>query len=114
MIEWYKPLAMPKAINGKLSKNDGKPKVDEAMYRSLVGSLICFTHTRPNTVNAVNIVSSFMSNPIDHLTAGKRILRYIKDMKSYEIMYETEENFKRIIYKDSDWAGSIYDQKSTS
>ena len=110
-----KPLATPMAINEKLSKYDGKPKVDGAMYRSLVGSLIYLTHTRPDIVNAVSIVSRFMSEPSkDHLTAAKRILRYIKGTKSYGIMYETEKDFKLTGYTDSDWAGSVDDRKSTS
>ncbi|XP_057537921.1 secreted RxLR effector protein 161-like [Amaranthus tricolor] len=85
------------------------------MYRSLVGSLIYLTHTRPDIVNAVSIVSRFMSEPSkDHLTAAKRILRYIKGTKSYGIMYETEKFFKLTGYTDSDWAGSVDDRKSTS
>ena len=103
------------AINEKLSKYDGKPKVDGAMYRILVGSLIYLTHTRPDIVNAVSIVSRFMSEPSkDHLTAAKRILRYIKGTKSYGIMYETKKDFKLTGYTDSDWAGSVDDRKSTS
>ena len=63
------------AINKKLSNYDGKPKVDGAMYQSLVGFLFYLTHTRPDIVNAVSIVSKFMSEPSkDHLTATKRIL----------------------------------------
>ena len=65
------------------------------MYRSLVGSLIYLTHTRPDIVNAVSIISRFMNEPSkDHLTAVKRILRYIKGRESYGIMYETEKDFK--------------------
>jgi len=41
----YKPLPTPMATNEKLSKNDGKEKVDESIYRSLVGSLIYLTNT---------------------------------------------------------------------
>ena len=83
------------AINEKLSKYNGKPKVDGTMYRNFFGSLIYLTHTKPDIVNAVSIVSRFMSEPSkNHLTTAKRILRYIKGTKSYVIMYETEKDFK--------------------
>ena len=54
-------------------------------------------------VNAVNIVSRFMSEKSkDHLTTTKRILRYIKGTKSYGIMYETGKDFKLTGYTDRD------------
>ena len=103
------------AINEKLSKYNGKPKVDGTMYRNFFGSLIYLTHTKPDIVNAVSIVSRFMSEPSkNHLTTAKRILRYIKGTKSYVIMYETEKDFKLTWYTDSNWAESMYDKKSTS
>ncbi|KAK9756762.1 hypothetical protein RND81_01G119500 [Saponaria officinalis] len=64
--------------SGKLKKNDGQEKVDESIYRNLVGLLIYLTNTRPDTVNVVSIVSRFMSEPGKaHFMAAKRILRYI-------------------------------------
>ena len=110
-----KPMATPMATNEKLSKNDGKEKVDASIYRSLVGSLIYLTNTRPDIVHAVSIISRLMNEPSkDHLAAAKRILRYIKGTKSYGIMYESEADYKLIGYTDSDWAGSIDDRRSTS
>ena len=53
----------PMATNEKLSKYDGKDKVDASMYRNLVGSLIYLTNTRPDIVHAVSIVSKFMNEP---------------------------------------------------
>ncbi|KMT04001.1 hypothetical protein BVRB_8g187060 [Beta vulgaris subsp. vulgaris] len=55
-----KPLATPMALNEKLSKNDGKEKVDASIYRSLVGSLIYLIHTRPDIAHTVSVVSRFM------------------------------------------------------
>ena len=79
-----KPMTTPMATNEKLSKYDGKDKVDALLYRSMVGSLIYLTNTRPDIVHAVSIVSRFMSEPSKaHLAAVKRILRYIKGTKSH-------------------------------
>ncbi|XP_021720937.1 uncharacterized protein LOC110688457 [Chenopodium quinoa] len=105
-----KPMATPMVTNEKLSKYDGKEKVDASLYCSMVGSLIYLTNTRPDIVHAVNIVSRFMSEPSKtHLAAVKRILRYIKGTKSHGIMYESEISYKLTGYTDSDWAGSIDD-----
>ncbi|KAK9683221.1 hypothetical protein RND81_10G124400 [Saponaria officinalis] len=109
-----KPAITPMATNEKLSKNDGQEKVDESIYRSLVGSLIYLTNTRPDIVNVVSIVSRFMSEPSKaHFMAAKRILRYIKGTTSYGIIYKTEEDYKLKGFTDSDWARSIDDRKST-
>ena len=110
-----KPMATPMTTSEKLLKYDGKEKVDASLYRSLVGSLIYLTNTRPDIVHAVSIISRFMSDPSkDHLAAAKRILRYIKGTKSYGIMYESENDSRLTGYTDSDWAGSIDDRRSTS
>ena len=101
-----KPLATPMAMNEKLSKDDGQNKVDATVYRSLVGSLIYLTNSRPDIVHAVSIVSRFMSNPRKaHFAAAKRILRYVKGTKDFGILYKTNRDFNLICYTDSDWAG---------
>ncbi|XP_006593273.1 uncharacterized protein LOC114379003 [Glycine soja] len=110
-----KPLATPMAMNEKLSKDVGKNKVDATIYRSLVGSLIYLTNSRPDIVHAVSIVSRFMSNPRKaHFAAAKRILRYVKGTKDFGILYKADKDFNLIGYTDSDWAGSTNDRKSTS
>ncbi|XP_014631455.1 uncharacterized protein LOC114411183 [Glycine soja] len=107
-----KPLATPMAMNEKLSKDDGQNKVNATVYRSLVGSLIYLTNSRPDIVHAVSIVSRFMSNPSKaHFAAAKRILRYVKGTKDFGILYETDKDFNLTGYTDSDWAGSTDDRK---
>lgn len=110
-----KPVATPMAVNEKHSRNDGAQKADSTLYRSLVGSLIYLSNTRPDIVHAVGIVSRFMSEPSKfHYVAAKRILRYIKGTKSFGLKYEKEVENNLIGYTDSDWAGSVDDRKSTS
>ena len=48
-----------------------------------------------------------------HWHAGKRILRYVSDIKDLGIMYSTLENFKLIGYTNSDNGGNTYDKKNT-
>ncbi|CAM8934013.1 unnamed protein product [Rhodiola kirilowii] len=49
-----------------------------------------------------------------HLLAVKCILRYISGTSDYGIMYSHTEEFCLIGYIDSDWAGDVETQKSTS
>lgn len=109
------PVTTPMALNEKLQKNDGAKKANETLYRSLVGSLMYLTNTRPDIVHSVNMISRFMNDPSqNHFSAAKRILRYLQWTKNIGIKYTKEDDNSLIGYTDSDRAGSIDDRKSTS
>eukprot|EP01018_Ginkgo_biloba_P002098 Gb_06075 [translate_table: standard] len=55
----------PLAMSVKLSKEDESRKVDSALYKSLVGSLMYLTATRPDIMYAVSLISRFMEDPHD-------------------------------------------------
>ena len=110
-----KVFATPMNVNEKLSMDDGSAKADEKQFRSMVGSLMYLTHTRPDIMFAVGLVSRFMHNPsMHHLGTAKRILRYIRATTNYGIWYKPVANSNLIGFCDSDWAGFIDDRKSTS
>jgi hypothetical protein len=46
-MEDSKPMGTPMVIGCKLSLEDDSPKVDQTMYRSMVGSLLYSRTTRP-------------------------------------------------------------------
>lgn len=101
--------------NEKLHLEDGSDKVDEAVYRSLVGGLIYLTHSRPDLTYAVSLVSRFMQKPSKiHFGAARRILRYVANTISFGIWYKHSESNKLVGYSDSDWASSVNDRKSLS
>ena len=110
-----KPVSTPMAFNKKLHSDDGAKKVDARNYRSLVGSLIYLTNTRPDIVQPVSLISRFMNEPSKiHLIATKRILHYLNGTKKLDIKCVKEKDKKLVGYTDSDWTGSIDDHKSTS
>ncbi|XP_074341823.1 secreted RxLR effector protein 161-like [Apium graveolens] len=108
-------LSHKRVVSEKLSKDDGTSRVDNSLYRSLVGSLLYLTATRPDIMFAATLLSRFMQNPSQiHFRAAKRILRYLQGTLDYGIYYKAGENLNLIAYSDSDWARSIDDMKSTS
>ena len=98
----------------KLSKASSAPAVDPTLYRSLVGSLRYLVNSRPDIAYAVGFVSRFMECPTtEHLTAVKRVLRYIAGTLHHGCHYKREKEAKLIGYSDSDMAGDIDTRKST-
>ena len=105
----------PTVMGLKLSKEDNRKDFDPSLYKSIVGSLMYLTATRPDIMHVVSLISRFMERPKKaHWQAAKRILRYMKGTKKYGILYTTSKNSKLIGYTDSDWVGSVDDRKTTS
>lgn len=46
-------------MNLKLIKDDGTKRIDEKVYRSIVGCLLYLTSTRPDITFVVNILSRY-------------------------------------------------------
>ena len=55
----------------KLGKDEDSEKMDDSMYRSLIGSLLYLTASRPDILFVVSLLSRFMHSPRDtHLTTA--------------------------------------------
>jgi hypothetical protein len=122
MIEKYglseaNPVSTPVDVNVKLVKDDEISKeVDPKLYQSMVGSLLyAAMTTRPDIAYAVGVVSKFNSKPSEaHLTAVKRILRYLKGTADLALKYQKSDHGMLIGYSDADWAGDLDDRHSTT
>ena len=111
------PVATPADANVKLKKIDGVSKpVNPSTYQSMVGSLLyAAMATRPDIAQAVSAVSKFNADPnAAHLTAVKRILRYLKGTLNLVLKYERSESGALIGFSDADWAGDQDDRHSTT
>ncbi|KAK4398009.1 Retrovirus-related Pol polyprotein from transposon RE1 [Sesamum angolense] len=114
-MESCKTVTIPLVTGKKYQKEDGSQKVDGSMYRSLIGSLLYLTTTRPDIMFATSLLSRFMQSPSQvHYAAAKRILRYLRGTKDFGIWYKSTNDAKLVGYTDSDWAGSVDDMKNTS
>eukprot|EP00253_Pinus_taeda_P002333 PITA_02333 len=110
-----KAAVTPTVVGLKLTKEDSSKDIDPKSYKSIVGSLMYLTATRPDIMHAVSLISRFMERPKEtHWQEAKRILRYVNGTKGFGILYSSSESFMLIGYTDSDWAGSVDDRKSTS
>ena len=116
-LEDAKPVSTPADPNVKLCKDDGVSKsVDSSKYQSMVGSLLyAAIATRPDISQAVAVVSKYNSNPSEaHLTAVKRILRYLKGTLDITLKYRKSDQGEVLGYSDADYAGDVDDRHSTT
>jgi len=105
----------PAATHLKLSKDEDGVAIDQSLYKSMIGSLLNLTASRPDITFVVGVCARYQAEPkMSHLTQVKRILKYINDTSDYGILYYHSENSMLIGYCDADWAGSADDRKSTS
>ena len=87
---------------------------DSRRYRSIVGTLQYLTLTRPDLSFSVNKVCQYLHAPTTtHLTAVKRILRYVKDTISLGITFQQSPSTLLSAFSDVDWAGCLDDRRST-
>eukprot|EP00253_Pinus_taeda_P009602 PITA_09602 len=114
-MEDAKPVCTPMVTGCSLSANDESAAVHQPTYRSLIGSLLYLTGTRPDIMHAVGIVGRIQANPKEtHLQAVKRIFKYLQGTQNYGLWYPRDTDFTLHAYTDADWAGSVDDRKSTS
>ena len=109
-------VSAPADPNVKLLKDDGcSKKVDSLRYQSMVGSLLHAARaTRPDIAQAVGVVSRFNAEPTEaHLTAVKRIFRYLKGTVNLSLQYQARGG-ALIGYADSDWASDLDNRHSTT
>lgn len=81
-LDCCKEISTHLIVIEKVSKDDGEKLEDPTIYRSLVGSLLYLTETRPDLMFSAGLFSrytTFSSNV--HMGIARRVLRYLHETK---------------------------------
>ncbi|KAJ9544501.1 hypothetical protein OSB04_024208 [Centaurea solstitialis] len=107
--------ATPMPKNFQLTADSSGTPVDQKTYRAIIGSLLYLTASRRDIVFSTGVCARFQCDPREsHLSAVKRILRYLKGTPDFGLCYPKDLGFELIAYIDSDHAGCKLNRKSTS
>ncbi|GJU28039.1 putative ribonuclease H-like domain-containing protein [Tanacetum coccineum] len=110
-----KTASTPIETQKPLVKDEEASDVDVHLYRSMIGSLMYLTASRPDIMFAFCACSRFQVTPkTSHLSAVKRIFRYLKGKPNLGLWYPRVSSFDLESYSDSDYAGANLDRKSTT
>ncbi|GJQ89838.1 putative ribonuclease H-like domain-containing protein [Tanacetum coccineum] len=110
-----KTASTPIETQKSLTKDEEAADVDVHLYRSMIGSLMFLTISRPDIMFAVCACSRFQVTPkTSYLNAVKRIFRYLKGKPKLGLWYPRVSSFDLEAYSDSDYAGANLDRKSTT
>nr|GEV20513.1 uncharacterized mitochondrial protein AtMg00810-like [Tanacetum cinerariifolium] len=110
-----KSASTPIDTEKPLLKDPDGEDVDVHTYRSMIGSLMYLTSSRPDIMFAVCACACFQVTPkAVYLHAVKRIFRYLKGKPHLVLWYPKDSTFDLVAYLDSDYAGASLDRKSTT
>ncbi|GKF38643.1 uncharacterized mitochondrial protein-like protein [Tanacetum coccineum] len=109
-----KTASTPMETQKLLLKDEDGKEVDVHLYRSMIGSLMYLTSSRPDIMFAVCACARYQVNPkVSHLHVVKKIFRYIKGQQKLGLWYPKDSPFDPVAYTDSDYARASLDKKST-
>ncbi|GKA33269.1 putative ribonuclease H-like domain-containing protein [Tanacetum coccineum] len=110
-----KSASTPVDLEKPLVKDGDADDVDVHLYRSMIGSLMYLTSSRPDIMFTVCACARFQVTPkTSHLLAIKRIFRYLKGKPTLGLWYSRDSPFELVAYTDSDYAEATQDRKSTT
>ena len=98
------PAKTPRDTNQDLNNCEDSKNADIDLYQSMIGSLTYLAiATRPDIAYSVSELAQFNHQPKElHLTAIKRIFRYLKGTKTWKLMYQkTREKIE--VSTDASW-----------
>ncbi|GJY87005.1 putative ribonuclease H-like domain-containing protein [Tanacetum coccineum] len=114
-MENVRPATTPFEASKPKSKDEPDDAVNVHLYRSMIGSLMYLTASRPDIQFAVSACSRHQVTPLtSNLNAVKKIFKYLKGQPKLGLWYPRDSPFVLEAYSDSDYAGSHGDRKSTT
>nr|GEY56813.1 putative ribonuclease H-like domain-containing protein [Tanacetum cinerariifolium] len=114
-IESVRTATTPYEATKPTSKNESDSLVNIHLYRSMIGSLMYLTASRPDIIFAVSACSRHqVTHTTSNLEAVKKIFKYLKGQPKLGLWYPKESPLVLEAYSDSDYAGANKDRKSTT
>jgi hypothetical protein len=109
-----KPLSTPMSTTTMLDVDEDRGRVDQKEYRSMIGSHLYLTVTRPDIQFYVCLCAFFQSSPrTSHQQAVKRIFRYFRYTPELGLWYSASSSLLLLGFSDANFVGCRVDQKST-
>jgi hypothetical protein len=105
-MEDSKAMAMPMSTTTTLDADEEGEHVDQKEYRSMIGSLLYLTATRPDIQFSVCLCARFQASPrTSHQQAVKRIFRYLRHTPDFGLWYSASSSLALHGFSDADFAG---------
>ncbi|GJZ48031.1 retrovirus-related pol polyprotein from transposon TNT 1-94 [Tanacetum coccineum] len=104
----------PMVEQAKLKLDLVRKLVDHTDYRSMIGSLMYLTLSRPDIMFVTCMCARYQANPNEHhVSAVKRIFRYLKGTINLGLWYPKDSGFDLTAFSYADHEGCHLDRKST-
>ncbi|GJX68717.1 retrovirus-related pol polyprotein from transposon TNT 1-94 [Tanacetum coccineum] len=114
-MDSYDPVDTSMVDRLKLDEDPLGIPVDQTRFRSMVGSLMYLTASRPDLVFAVCMCARYQASPTKkHLEALKRVFRYLRGTINWGLWYPKDTAMALTAYADADHAGCQDTRRSTS
>ncbi|CAM8903325.1 unnamed protein product [Rhodiola kirilowii] len=96
----------------KITKDEAGTSVDQTLYRSMIGSLLYLTASRPDIAHVVGVCARYQVNHKEsHLMNLERIIKYIYETTDCGLWYTKDTSSCLIGYCDAHWTGNAKDCK---
>nr|GEY16903.1 hypothetical protein [Tanacetum cinerariifolium] len=114
-MESCDPVGTLMEVKDKLDLDQNGTPVNATKYRSMIGSLMYLTSSRPDIVHATCLCVWYQAKPAEkHLKEVKRIFRYLRGTVNTGLWYMKDSGFELTGFLDVDYAGCKDTFKSTS
>ncbi|XP_065636676.1 uncharacterized mitochondrial protein AtMg00810-like [Quercus suber] len=100
-LESASSVRTPMSLNVELTVHLLDKNVDPSLYRSMIGSLLYLTASRPDIGYSVGVCARYQANLKEsHMTALKRIIKYVKTTADFGMWYSKDTNDVFVGYSD--------------
>jgi hypothetical protein len=102
----FKPVSTLMSSAVSLGPDEDGETVDQREYRSMIGSLLYLTATRPDIQFVVGLCARFQVSPrSSHRMIVQRIFRYLKHTPEFGIWYSVSSSLDLVGFSNADFAG---------